>query len=153
MPAQGGKPLKEQFTDLVLRQRTTQDGQPVFLLGTGVVSGGSYAEARRAALLRARVNIVAQMESEVRSLVEIASERGSLSGQEASEALAAVSSSKVTVRERLGNTEEVVGIYRDTPTGVEVRITLAYSFDQACDDLKNAASESVAIQKLLNEKH
>lgn len=136
--APGRPTLEKQLNDLFLAQYTMEGDFPKYIVGTGTATGGNYAAARKQALELARVDIAAQIESEVAELVENNVSNKMLNDGEVESITTTMASGKTLIKQKLGKTLVIYEVFREKGTKQEVQIFLSYDGSAAKSDIMKA---------------
>ncbi|MBQ1816264.1 MAG: hypothetical protein II122_01860, partial [Bacteroidaceae bacterium] len=152
-PAAGTLPIENQLNNLYLR---TNAGMSKYIIGFGEGKSASYTTARKAAVMRARVEIGEKMGAEVAGLAEDAGDDVGLNDTDKENIRQFTDASKQLMSRSIGLTEVVLDIYRETDGKTEVQIQLSYDGKRAKEDIlkafKNESEEMKAkIDKLLSK--
>lgn len=145
--APGALSMEQQFERSALLQNQFEEDliTPKYVWGDAQSQGSTYDAAKLQALELARANLIASLETNITRLTENSVDNQQLANGEAVSITKMLSTSKSIVSSRLGQTTNVVEVYRELANGnYIVRVVVFYSMDKARDIALDAVREQMA---------
>lgn len=133
LTAPGALPLEKQLDrSYMMQYEYDEAGLPKYIMAEAMSIGENYDGAKMQALELSKINLAAQIQSEVAALVENTVANKQLSSEEAATITESVNSSKSLITQSLGRVLPVVEVYRVKDNkNKEVLVRLAYNVDMA----------------------
>ncbi|MCD7929930.1 MAG: hypothetical protein LUH15_00365 [Tannerellaceae bacterium] len=114
-----------------MQYELTENG-PKYIIGSANSVAGNQNAARLQATNMAKLDLVAQMESQLAQMIEMKVANQEMSTDDAETITSMVSSSKTIISGKLGQVTPVVDVYRQLPNGnFECQVTLGYDSNEA----------------------
>lgn len=128
---------------------------PKYIIGEATGRGANLTGARKQAIALAKSDVCSQMQAEVAELTEVSVSNKEINRNEAESVTSTLSSSKMMVQQKLGQTPILLDVYREKDGIVEVRMLVSYDGNQAKADMirafENASKEQQErLMKILN---
>ena len=129
----GALPIDKQLEKSYMLQFETDDnGYPLYIMAEAMSVGENYDAAKMQATELAKQNLIAQVETDVNTIIENDVSNRQLSAEEAASITRSVLASKNVISAKLGRILPVVQIYRKLPNkNSEVLVRIAYSSELA----------------------
>ncbi len=143
--APGQLPLAKQLDRAYTMQyEFDENGYPLYIMGEGMSIGENYDAAKVQAVELAKLQLAAQVSSEIIGIVENTVANSQLSEQEAASITETVSASKNIISQKIGRMIVVVECYRPLRNkNKEVRVQLAYNSKMAMENAKSAVRDEL----------
>lgn len=144
--APGALPLEMQLDRSFMLQNQTEDDllTPMYVSGDATSTAESYDAGKMQALELARLNLAANIETNITEIVENNRNNKQLKAEDAASVIGTLKKSKSYVSKKLGQTTPVVEVYRKLDNGnVQVRVMTYYSMETAREIAKDAIREQL----------
>ncbi len=151
--APGALPIEKQLEKSYTMQYEVDAAtlEPAYVFGNSMVQGQNLAAAKMQATELARVDLVANLESEIALLVSNKVGNQDTAPDEATSLAQMVANSKTIVQKKLGRVTPVIEMYRTLDNGnKEVQVRLSYSMKSAKEVVRAAIQDE--LKKLTEEQ-
>lgn len=141
--APGAMPIEKQLDkSYAIQQQYNGNFESVYLVGQAISGARTYDAARMQAMELAKMELAGMIESTIATVTENAITNKQISAEEAISIVGMVQQTKSQVLQHLGKVIMVMELYRDTDTGKEVLIRIAYDTNKS----KKEAIEAIRKQ-------
>lgn len=129
----GALPADKQLEkSYMLQFETDENGYPLYIMAEAMSVGENYDAAKMQATELAKQNLIAQVETNVNTIIENDVSNQQLSAEEAASITRSVLASKNVIAAKLGRILPVVQLYRTLPNkNTEVLVRIAYNSELA----------------------
>lgn len=142
--APGALPLRQQLDkSYAIQQQYDENFESKFLMGEAISPGGTYDVARMQALELAKLNLAGNIETVLVAETESALGNQQLTKNQAASIVQTMQKSKSRISQRIGKIITAVELHRDTPSGKEVLIRIAYNTDKSKQAALDAMREEL----------
>lgn len=145
--APGALPMEKQLDRSYLMQMEYDDDMfQKYIIGEAMSFGSIYDAAKMQATELAKQNLAGKIQTEITALIEntVANEQV---GKDTANSLAkSIMANKNLIVQSIGRVLPLVEVYREKPSGYEVRVYIAYNSKMAKAAAKKAAAEELAKQ-------
>jgi hypothetical protein len=151
--APGTIPMEKQLDkSYAIQQQYNGDFESAFLMGQAISVGRTYDAARMQAMELAKLELASLIESTISIDTENAISNKQLAAEEAISIVEMVQKSKSQVLQRLGKVIVVMELYRDTNTGKEVLVRIAYDTNKSKKEAIEAIRKQLDLSPEWGEK-
>ncbi|MBR4920847.1 MAG: hypothetical protein IKZ62_05985 [Prevotella sp.] len=145
--APGALPMEKQLDRSYLMQLEYDDDMfQKYIVGDAMSFGSVYDAAKLQATELAKQNLAGQIQTEITALIENTVVNEQIGKDTANSLSKSIMANKNLIVQSIGRTIPLLEIYREKPTGYEVRVCIAYNSKMAKAAAKKAAADELAKQ-------
>jgi len=129
--AVGGAPMRTQLQELFLRERGGSVGLKQYVVGKSEAMSGSYAEARKLAIARAKEELASSLKTKVAALMSSSTINVQGNALDVQTDQRDESKAKQLIDQSLEETEVVMELYREVNNNTQFQIGVSYENSMA----------------------